>query len=351
MSILTQKIDSRPRLTLNLVASGAFKSSPLTVIDAGSRGGFEKHWDIYGDQINLIGFEVDARECERLNRQNAGRNRQYLPVGLSDSKGKRAFYIQKHIASSSFYKSRPEFLQRFPAWRDLIPHTAKKVYTTDLDSFAVENNLKPDFIKLDIEGAELDVFRGGVKSLSNSVFGLSTEAVFYPWRENMPTFSDLDIFLRKLGFVLFDLPVFKWEKSPLSPYMYETKGIFGPTDRGQVIWTQAIYLKDAAAELKSPKLRKKWDAARVLKLASIMELYNLEDCAIELIQTAKKYGLLAGYDSNKLIDLATPPIEGREVSYKEYVRNIKKEGPPRFIDGEKVSKKEYERYKLGKKVK
>lgn len=332
MSIITQKINARPGLTKYLVESGVFKKSPIIVLDIGARNGFEEHWDLYGDQINLIGLELDYEECKKLNASTQGDNRKYYPVALSDQKGIRKFFIQPHLASSSFYKSDKLFVERFPGWAPLIPHKSLRVRTSDLDSFVRDNKIKDiDFMKLDIEGAELDVFKGGKATLKNCV-GLSTEAVFYPWRKNIPTFSELDIFLRSIGFVLFDLPVFRWEKKTTSPLMF-TDGVLGPTDKGQAVWTQAVYFKDAVRELKSLKLRKGWSTFKILKLASLMELYNLEDCVIELIQEAAKQGFLKDHNISRLIDLATPLLNGEIVSYKEYVRRIKKQGPPRYIKG------------------
>lgn len=345
MPIVTQKINPRPRLTDHLVRSNAFAGSPLAVIDVGARGGFERHWDLFGDQASLVGFEVDPDECEKLNLQNQNRNRRYFPIGLSYCKGHRTFHVQNHVASSSFYRSREDFLGRFPASSDLIPHTTVDVPTTDLDSFAAENRFYPEFLKLDIEGAELDVFRGGTDCLNNSVFGISAEAVFYPWREGMPTFSDLDIMLRDFGFVLHDLPIFRWERKTLSPYMFEDSGIFGPTmERGQVVWTQAIYLKDPVHDLRRGRLGD-WTETRVLKMACMMELYNLQDCAIELIQEARASGLLVSHDTGQLIDLLTPPLNGRDVTYAEYVEYLRQEGPPRFIQGKQVTRAEYDKLK------
>lgn len=340
MAITTQRINNHPRFTHYIVASGFLKNDPLAVIDAGARNGFEKHWDLYEDQVNLIGLELDHEECKKLNASTKGDNKKYYPVALSDRKGIRKFFIQPHLASSSFYKSDKLFVERFPGWTPLIPHKLLRVRTSDLDSFVRDNKIKDlDFMKFDIEGAELDVFKGGKKTLKNCL-GLSTEAVFYPWRKEMPTFSELDIFLRSIGFVLFDLPVFRWEKKTTSPLMF-TDRVLGPTDRGQAVWTQAIYLKDPAAELKRGLINN-WPVTRILKLASIMELYNLEDCAIELIQTAAEHGLLKDYDVSLLVDLITPPLNGRTISYVEYVEHIRRVGPPRFINGKRVSKEKYD---------
>jgi len=66
-----------------------------------------------------------------------------------------------------------------------------------------------------------------------------------------------------------------------------------------------------------------WDDIKVLKLASIMELFCLPDCAIELIQTAHRNGLLQDKDVTHLIDLLVPS-DGKKkaVSYNKYLEKI-----------------------------
>ena len=350
MSIVTQKINTRPRLTNYLVARGELRNSPLRVVDVGARGGFEKHWSIYKDQVDLIGFELDREECIRLNKLEKNTHRTYYPIALHEKEGKKKFYIQPHLASSSFYKSDKRFLERFPASKGMIPTKTVMIPTVGLDSFIKEHSIKGlDFIKLDVEGAELDIFKGATGALKNSILGLSAEAVFFPWRHNIPTFTDIDIFLKPYGFVLFDLPIMKWERRPLSPYMFEDKGVFGPTDRGQPVWTQAIYLKDGVNEMHSSKAKRKWwNRNRILKMASIMELFNLEDCAIELIEEALAMEIVGAAEARSMIDLLTPRLNGRDVNYKKYVEYLKLEGPPRYIDGKRVSQKEFEKYKTKK---
>ena len=48
------------RLTEHLVKSRYFKDSPVTVVDVGVRGGFERHWDQYWPDVRLIGVEEIA---------------------------------------------------------------------------------------------------------------------------------------------------------------------------------------------------------------------------------------------------------------------------------------------------
>lgn len=320
MPVKTHEINPDPRFTKHLVKTGAFEKSPLVVIDVGARGGFEKQWDLYENQIQLIGFEPDVDECHRLNTEEHRPNREYFPIALAQKRGWRGLNIQPHISSCSFYESDPDFLCRFAdGWEDLIPKRVESIPTTTLDIFIKESSIGDiDFIKLDTEGAELDIFKGGSNTLK-SVLGLSTEAVFVPWRKGMPTFTDIDLFLRSLGFVLYDLPILRWARKTLSPQMFLNR-VPGPTLNGQVIWTQAIYFRDAVAEMRTSN---DWDRTKFLKQASIMELYNLNDCAMELVQHAFKNGLLSAYDEKKLLDLLVPPLNSRVVSYDEYIDQFK----------------------------
>lgn len=349
MSISTNTLNSRPRFTEYLVRVKAFSMSPLIVIDIGARGGAGKEWKVYRDQHRVIGFEADEKECERLNDSASGYEH-YYPVALSSTCSTRKFYIHaQHTPTSSFFDSDASFLARFPGWQPFMPEKPTTLETTDFASFAKKNEICDiDVMKLDVEGAELDILRGLGKDFEKKLICISTEAYFRSWAKGSPTFADLDMFLRTRGFVLYDLPIFRWEKKSTSPYMF-TDGIFGPTDRGQVVFTQALYFKDAVAEFNVPRLRKDWSAERILKLASVMELYHMEDCAIELIQEAAARSLLISYKVDKMIDLLTPSIDNRDVTYRQYVEHIKHSGPPRYIDGRRVSQSEYARYMKSRK--
>lgn len=343
MSIATHTVNSRPRLTEYLVRKKVFATSPLTIVDIGARGGAEKQWQIYRNQRRIIGFEADAQECIKLNKTSSNKER-YYPVALGRKRGRVIFFIHPHAATSGFYKSDASFLKRFPGSKPFLPRATTLIETIDFATFAKRNKIDDiDFMKIDVEGAELDVLKGLGKKFENSVAGISAEAVFYPWRHGMPTFAELDSFLRKRHFVLYDLPIFRWEKASTSPYMF-TDDVFGPTDKGQVVWAQALYLKDAVAELRIPSRRKHWSALKILKLTSIMELYQLEDCAIELIWEAATQGLLKKYDVKKMVDLLTPMIGGRIVTYSQYVAHIRRAGSPRYVDGRRVSQAAYEKF-------
>lgn len=327
-------INKYPRFTKHLVSIKAFDSKRLSVVDVGARGGVESHWSFYGDQVRLIGFEPDLVECDRLNQQASNTENRYFPFALAQSSSKRTFYVTANPGSSGFYKPDMRFLHRFPDEVNLTLVKEIEVDTIDLDSFSRENGLEViDFIKLDVEGAELLILEGAERLLKKSVLGLSVEIEFNAFHEGQPLFCEVDTFLRPLGFVLFDLSYYRHSRKALPEPRWFGE-VPGATKRGQIIWGQALYLRDAVDELNfSNKLEDGWDDLNVLKLASIMELFNLPDCAIELMQIARQQGFLQGWNVDYLIDLCVRGVEdrtfykfwsrGREgICYNEYMHKI-----------------------------
>lgn len=314
-----KNINTSPKFTRYLVAERAFEEKPLVTVDVGARGGFEKHWAAYGDQIKLIGFEADAEECERLNQQGAGPGQRFYPYALHQDKGRRNFYSTAYPSSSSFYQPDMKELQRFPDRINLTVVDTIPLETIDFDSFANENNIDyVDFIKLDTESAELDILKGAADFLRKSVTGLSIEIWFQPWHSGQPVFSDVDSYLRGLGFRLYDLEVYRVSREALPEVT--TSPIPGPSKQGQVISGEVLYLRDGTSEIEQKnRPGDRWDEVRILKLASIMELFNLPDCAIELIQAAQREGIIRDRDTNKLIDLLVPGIRGKQVPYNAYL--------------------------------
>jgi hypothetical protein len=167
------------------------------------------------------------------------------------------------------------------------------VKVTALESWVSEYEITNlDFIKLNVQGAELEILKS-CEPILNSVLGLLCEVSFCESYLNRPFFSDIDIFLRKEGFVFFDLLAHHYIGRADSPIAQQHFKSMNPklgqltSAWGQLIEGHALYLRDPNhANPHGPKSEQ--DAVRALRLACIAEIYGQIEFAFELIKWANK---------------------------------------------------------------
>ena len=318
-------INYNPKMTRYLAEKKAFDNNKLVVVDVGARYGGEQHWNAYGDQIALIGFEADEAECRTLNEKFGSKGDRYFPVALHRDKGKRTFYVTEFDASSGFYQNDMTHWSRFDDSDCFHLKKTLTMETIDFDTFIEEQKIEHvDFMKLDIEGAELDVLEGSRKYLKKKILlGAAIEVRFFE-SARQPVFCVVDSFMRQMGFRIFDMEYYRRARAAL-PEVLDYIGM--PTKKGQPVFADILYLRDAVAEITSPN-KKYWDDTSILKLASLFEVYGLSDCAIELLQAASKNGFLKDWDLTQLIALLTPQFGGQDIPYDEYVKKIKAKEKP-----------------------
>lgn len=108
----------------------------------------------------------------------------------------RTFYNCQNPLTSPLYPPNEELLSLFQHMvLPVVGHSeVRTVRLADLDDL---NDC--DFLKLDVQGAELDVMRGAEHVLSHAVV-VHTEIEFIPICRNQPRFGNVDVELRKHGF-------------------------------------------------------------------------------------------------------------------------------------------------------
>ena len=85
----------------------------FTVIDIGARWGVLERWERLGSASNILCFEPDPAECERLNSSTPPYVR-CLPYGLAEFEGERDIYVTKNPGCSSLYKPREILYAEYP---------------------------------------------------------------------------------------------------------------------------------------------------------------------------------------------------------------------------------------------
>ena len=139
--------------------------------------------------------------------------------------------------------------------------------------------------------------------------------------EDQPLFSDIDQYLRSLNFEIYDLDINRKTRSSLSPYSSSNLNI------GQVVQGQALYLRDSISEIEEASENNFWHESKILKLACIHELFNLPDCAIELLQKSQSYNFFNKNKIDEYINMLTPGVGFNEQTYKDYIEKLRYSKP------------------------
>ena len=168
-------------ITKELLQNLINKPNP-TIIEIGSSDGYHTQWffEIF-DNPQVYCFEPDPRAIARF-KNNIGENSnvQLFELAISSNNGDITFFQSsgqieidsKNIINdwdeSGSIRQPKDHLSNFP----LIKFEKSiQVKTLTLDSWCAENGIDNiDFIWMDVQGAERDVFEGGLRTLSKTQF-------------------------------------------------------------------------------------------------------------------------------------------------------------------------------------
>lgn len=145
----------------------------------------------------VVGFEPQKDALDQLNARR-GPNETYLPYAVGDG-GEHVLHVCRASGMTSLFKPDRNALRHFENflfWGDVVRE--EPIDTVRLDDVTEIASL--DLLKIDVQGSELSVFRGGRTKLAAAV-AVQTEVSFIPLYEKQPVFGELDIELRTLGFV------------------------------------------------------------------------------------------------------------------------------------------------------
>lgn len=104
---------------------------------------------------------------------------------------------------------------------------------------AIEGLPRIDVLKMDLQGGELDVLKGGMDRLAETI-AIVTEVRFHRMYAGEPLFSDIDLQMRAMGFKLYK---FMFTKSVMMPHEAEADIIRGRMT-SQLLDGDAVYLRD-----------------------------------------------------------------------------------------------------------
>lgn len=275
------------------------EGEPLRVLDCGAAGGSLAEWNSLDDRITRYGFDPDEVECARLNERAkaAGHQHFYYPICLAERNEEgRRFYLTNHPHSHSLYPPNEKLIARWRQWAGGRPvrnlsamglRQITEIHTTSLDTWAKTQNVRDiDFVKLDVQGAEMEVLRGGEGLLKTSL-GALVEVWFTPVYEGAPLFAEIDGYLRHEGFSFFSPHIYaasQFAGRMASPVIFKNVTTFREQQAaGQLVTADTLYLRDLfdCAEPKNV------DMTKALKLACIAEMSGQVEYSFEVLAFLK----------------------------------------------------------------
>ena len=268
-----------PSLARILTDLGAFTDEPFTLIDVGCSGGIFNPALDFIPSIKAVGFDPITDEVERLQASTPDPGILFecalvgepgwVPLPPRSTPGVFA------RSSAAAYSE----LHGFDYGREVnnqgrqIQLTERRVALRDwLDD---RPDWVVDLIKVDTDGSDISVLRS-LRDRLGEPLAIHVEVQFDgetgPDRNIFSTVFDT---LLLSGYRLFALDASRYSKATLPrPFAWS---IPAQTASGQVMQADALFCKDLAVEgAEAP--------TRILKLASIFDLLDLQDCAAELLE-------------------------------------------------------------------
>jgi len=279
------------------VVTNKFLREPFVIIDVGVQGGEHPRWQHLGEYARVHGFDAIHEVIDRLNAAPHHGHGQatYYALALGNEDGQRDFYVGAETFSSSFYHTD----RTRTGQQNGIALGARRVNICRLDSLFAGGTLPlADHIKLDCEGFEPEVLRGGKAYLAHSnILCATVETSFgvsplYP-RTQFAEISDLLLAHRLLVFdVIGDRATRPGYAAALNANPWpppDPMTDFPDIQVGQPRTFDFLFCRDFVREHTNPDDYSAQSAApptpdKLIKAMINFELHGLMDCAVDIAE-------------------------------------------------------------------
>ena len=217
----------------------------------------------YFPSSEIIGFEIEKEVCDQMNSK-ADKGIKYFPFALGENNEKRKLYITENPMCTSLYKPNEKLLNLYHELQYMNLKKESEIETITLDFFVDKYSIDTiDFIKIDVQGAELDILKGS-KKLLNNVLKIVCEVEFLPLYHDQPLFGDITKFLGQYNFMFNKF--LGLSGRTLKPLIANKD----KTVASQHMWTDAVFIQHIN------KIENLNDE-RLLKLSVLAAIYNSLD--------------------------------------------------------------------------
>jgi FkbM family methyltransferase len=268
----------QPRLRQLRRVSPALEEAPFTISDVGSTGGLDARWAPLDGLSQVYAFDPDQRALVGTHPRT-----HVLPHGLWSVQATLPLYLTRFPPASSVYPPNSSILESFLNARCHEVVAIESIAVQAMET-SLAGKIPPHFIKVDAEGADLEILRGARSLLISSCVGVQVEVQFIERNKGAPLFGQTDEFLQDLGFCLLTLQREFWIRR---------NGCWGPGSQPQLVWADAIYLLSIAAALERARpLAPSERSGLLLRLILAAVIHGAHDYALEAVEAFQAEGLV-----------------------------------------------------------
>jgi FkbM family methyltransferase len=268
--------------------------SRLSVHHIGGRDGTRGFPDVAAfekDIVNVL-YDADPGCVEHARKQNASLASELhvLPYCLAEACKSAQFHFNYDPTTSSTYEFNPDCASFYLWYGDhdyVMGEAAEQIENRQVETVSLDHIFQskksevqpPDFLSLDTQVSEYDIFNGGRETLKG-VLGIYCEVEFHPLYRGQPLFGDVQRQLSELG---FDFVGFA-NSYGMSNY----RAPIGLRGEGFHVVSDALFLRsidDLERGERPAEVR-----TRLRKLAFISVVYDQMEYALECLRRAKKLG-------------------------------------------------------------
>lgn len=246
-------------------------SAPLVVCDIGADGGLEERWKRLERYCFFILFEPRDDDVHKPGRA-------VFRTALWSSKQVRPFYATRFPQASSLFRPNTDIASRHNNADNLEIVSTRKLAVDTMDD-VIGDAYRPDFIKTDTEGADLEILKGAERTITDRCLGLQVEVQFEQLRTGSPLFGECDLFIRKHGYVLWNLSLMRFVAA---------SNRIGATTNHQAVMADAVYF------LSPEEFRKRLDREQpgdrqtmIAKFLVVLLAYGAHDYAATVLEAQK----------------------------------------------------------------
>lgn len=267
----------------------------IDFIDLGCSGTLDAKWRNLFPLLEYVGFDPDAEECARMSAlPSPYRHARYIPYAIGGETARAVMHITRSPHCSSLLVPRHSWLSRF-AYHPLFEEMSKaEVECVTLDDLSLSEHLRADVIKLDTQGLELPILRAAESILPGTIC-IETETGYVENYLGETVASEIDDFLRRRGFLLFDVTLHREGRAnPLAK-----------RSRQQPLWCEYLWLRDYLAQ-------ESWgipvpvpDRLQACKALLLCRTLGFPDYGYELAGYFHSRGLLSDREKTLLLEPGT----------------------------------------------